>query len=300
MERKKEIIFAVPGSKKYVNSFYSNSTASFKNFSITGNNCELECAHCKKKLLDTMNIFDKSADGLNKIISEHNNNRLKGILLSGGFDRNGKLPIYNYLGAIKELKRICPGLIILAHLGFTDHREAEKIKESGIDFVLVNMISGKNAIENIYNLKNRTGKDYINTIKILEEAGNNTVPHIIAGIDSLKTESDYEALNQLAEINISRLVFIIIKKLDRDSDVMAMTDYEELTNLIKYAKKTMPDTKISLGCSSPSSKKRGQFEIGLIKNDIDCISFPSQDTVSFCNDKKIPYRFEEMCCAALL
>ena len=156
MERNREIIFAVPGSKKYINSFYRNSSGSFKNFSITGNACELDCPHCKKKLLDTMNFFDVSRNGLGRIINDYKKNNLKGILISGGFDRNGKLPISGCLEKIKELKKECPGLTILAHIGFTDYREAEKIKDSGIDYVLVNMISGINAIRDIYNLKERT------------------------------------------------------------------------------------------------------------------------------------------------
>ncbi len=300
MERNKEIIFAVPGSKKYINSFYRNSSGSFKNYSITGGNCELDCKHCKKKLLDGMDIFENSKNGLDKIINGHKNNNLKGILISGGFDHDGKLPIWEYLGIIKELKKSCPRLTILAHVGFTDYKEAVKIKDSGIDYVLVNMISGSNAIKNIYNLKNKTEKDYLETIKILEETGNITIPHIIAGIDALNIDSDYRAVKKLAELNIKKLVFVVLKKLSRNSDTKEFDGYEKLTDLIIYAKESMPDTKISLGCASPSSKKRGRFEISLIENNIDCISFPSQETISFCNEKKIPYRFEEMCCAAVL
>jgi len=130
MNKRKEIVFAVPGSKKYINDFYRNSPDSFINYSLTGKNCELNCLHCKKILLDTMNLFNGSDETIKNITESNMKRRLKGILISGGFDAEGKLPINDFLKKISMLKKNCPNLKILVHSGFTSYKEAEKLKKS--------------------------------------------------------------------------------------------------------------------------------------------------------------------------
>jgi lipoyl synthase len=233
---------------------------------------------------------------------------LKGLLISGGFDRKGRLPLDNYLESIKKIKNMHPDLKIFAHTGFVEETEAIKIKESGIDGVLTNIIANIYSIEKVYNLPGYLPQDYYRTLENLKKAGNKTAPHIIIGLENGKIESEFEAVRQISSIGADCLVFAILKKLSKEINFLKTKnafsktieiDSAEIISLISFAQKLMPGTPISLGCAKPAIKKRGQFEIDLLKNGISIIAFPEQETINYAIKEKIPYKFEETCCAGI-
>jgi len=304
----REIIFKVPGSKVFISDNYKNTRGSFLNISITGEKCELNCPHCKTHLLKNMEFFPDPDQFENFMSKKAESGILKGILISGGFDKDGRLPLDNYLKSIRKIKNKNPGLKIYAHTGFVKKAEAIEIKESGIDGILVNIIASINAIEKVYNLPGYKPGNYYQTLENLNKAGNKTAPHIIIGLDNGKIESEFEAVRQISHIGADCLVFAIVKKLSKEINFPAIKDTPgknsdpdpaEILSLISFAQKLMPQTPISLGCAKPAIKKRGQLEIDLLKNGINIIAFPSQETINYAIAEKLPYRFEETCCAGI-
>ena len=49
-----ELVFAVPGAKRYETEHYRNTPHRFAAISLTGRECELQCEHCRGQLLATM------------------------------------------------------------------------------------------------------------------------------------------------------------------------------------------------------------------------------------------------------
>jgi len=303
---KKEITFAVPGSKVFISDHYRNTKESFINISITGSSCELNCPHCKTHLLKEMTHIS-DPDAMEYFISgKMESGGLNGILISGGFDNNGKLPLRKYLNSIKKIKNKHHTLKIYAHIGFADFDEAREIRESGIDCVLVNVISSKNVINSVYNLPSAVPEDYYRTLKNLKENENRIAPHIIIGLDFGKIESEYEAVKQVAKIGADSLVFVVVKKLTREINFSDTGGYysnnnainaNDIVSLISFARNLMPDTPITFGCAKPMINKRGQLEIDLLNVGIDVIAFPSNESINYVILNKIPYRFKETCCA---
>ena len=307
-EIQREIIFKVPGSKVFISDYYKNTKGSFLNISITGEKCELNCPHCRTHLLKDMDFFQDPLQFENFILKKAESGTLKGFLISGGFDREGKLCLDDYLESIRKIKNINSSLKIYAHTGFVEADEAVKIKTSGIDGVLLNVISSRDAIETVYNLPGYLPQDYYRTLKNLNKAGNRTAPHIIIGLDKGIIGSEFEAVRNIAAIGANCLVFAIVKKLSKEINFPGINNAsgekmeissEEIISLILFAQKLMPGIPISLGCAKPAIKNRGQLEIDLLKNGINIIAFPAEQTIDYASAEKMRYRFEETCCAGL-
>jgi len=255
-----------------------------------------------------MDFFPDPNQLENFISGKAKSDNFKGFLISGGFDKEGRLPLNDYLGCIKKIKNKHPYLKVYAHTGFVEVDEAIKIKKSGIDGVLANIISSKNAIETMYNLPGYLPRDYYQTLENLKKAGNKTAPHIIIGLDNGIVRSEFEAVRQIADIGTDCLVFAIVKKLSKEINFPEIKntsgenkgiDPKEIISLILFAQKLMPGTPISLGCARPAIKKRGQLEIDLLKNGINIIAFPTQEAINYVITEKIRYKFEETCCAGI-
>jgi lipoyl synthase len=304
----REIIFKVPGSKVFISDHYKNTKGSFLNISITGEKCELNCPHCKTHLLKDMDFFYDPNQLENFISKQIKSGILKGFLISGGFDKEGRLPLDDYLVCIKKIKTRYPYLKIYAHTGFVEESEAKKIKKSGIDGVLANVISSRKAIETVYNLPGYSPRNYYRTLENLKKAGIKTAPHIIIGLDHGIINSEFEAVRQVSNLGADCLVFVIIKKLTKEINLPQKNnplnenkeiDSKKIISLITFAQKLMPDLPISLGCAKPAIKKRGQLEISLLKNGVNIIAFPAEETIDYVISENMPYRFEETCCAGI-
>ncbi|RLE50075.1 MAG: hypothetical protein DRJ33_07710 [Candidatus Methanomethylicota archaeon] len=64
----------------------------FASISITGSRCELLCKHCQGHYLSQM-IPAETPEKFLAVIEKLAKKDVKGILVSGGFDRSGKLPL---------------------------------------------------------------------------------------------------------------------------------------------------------------------------------------------------------------
>jgi lipoyl synthase len=307
---KKNLVFAVPGGKVYINDYYTNSPGSFLNISITGQDCKLMCRHCRKELLKGMLKADNSKK-LVKLVEKYirkgrensensSNESLKGMLISGGFDTEGKLPVNDILSGVRELKLKYPFLTIYIHAGFLNEDEAASLKSSGVDAVLVNLIGSQTAISETYNLKNRTYSDYLDTIKLLKGHGLKVSPHIIIGLENGKISDEFKTVRDALALEVDSLVFIVLKKASRTIDyVSSKVPHADIIRLVKYARGLSGDVLLSFGCAKPSGNSRHLLEISLIKAGIDSIAFPAEETIRFAVKNKIAHTFLEKCCAIL-
>jgi hypothetical protein len=87
-----ELTFSIPGTVSYHDATLPFQKNRFAAISVTGSHCDLQCAHCQGRLLESMipaqdpETFLKIADQL-RLESGH------GILVSGGADRDGEVPL---------------------------------------------------------------------------------------------------------------------------------------------------------------------------------------------------------------
>ena len=333
------LTFAVPGGKVYINDYYTNYPGSFLNISITGQSCQLMCKHCRGVLLEGMlegGDSRKLVELVEKYINKNENtvsndhsastNRpvenipvcedpgrhkntgvlkntggsINGLLISGGFDHEGKLPVKNILVGIEELKSKYPFLTIYIHTGFLDEKEAAALKSTGVDAVLVNLIRSQKAIREVYNLEGRTYDDYLDTIKVLKDQGLKVSPHIIIGLENGELSDEFRMVKDALELRVDSLVFVVLKKVSRTVDfTSSRVPYDDIIRLVKYARGLSRNVSLSFGCAKPPGKNIHLLEIELIKAGIDSMAFPAEETIRFAIENKIAHTFVEKCCAIL-
>lgn len=100
----RKICFAVPGSKYYETDVYTNNQNSFANISITGTACSCRCEHCRGKLLETM-IPAVTVDDFCAVIDKLVGKGCKGILVSGGSNENGEVPLIPFAPGIAYARK---------------------------------------------------------------------------------------------------------------------------------------------------------------------------------------------------
>jgi len=308
--KEKKVIFAVPGSKVYINRYYRNKPNSFLNISLTGQNCELMCRHCKALLLKDMidinsrqnpeseNLCENNR--IIKILERYGSDNVKGLLISGGFDENGKLPLDDrILGEIKQTReKFGRNIRIFLHLGFTSPEVAKTVFRCRIDGVLVNVFSDRRVISEVYNLENCTPEMFYNNVKLLKESGLIVSPHLIIGLSDNSIAGEYKSLKAISKIGVNSVVFAIAKRITKHQEFKDLKIGAcDIVNLYQYARELMPDTPIALGCAKPPGEEFEKAEIELLGRGINTIAFPSEKTIDFAIKNDIEYVFTEQCCA---
>ena len=175
---KPEIVFSVPGAKHYDNACYSNRPFSFAHLSVTGEACACRCAHCEGALLKTM-IGAASPQAMRRVVDDLLKKGCRGILVSGGSDADGEVPLQPFAEAMGYAKRM--GLKVLAHGGLIRRETAAVLKEAGVDQVLMDVIGDEATIREVCHL-DRKPDDYLQSMLCCRDAGLNIAPHIVIGL----------------------------------------------------------------------------------------------------------------------
>lgn len=248
----------------------------FSIISVTGVKCSLNCKHCGRKYLkgmiqaDTPNKFLAVCEGLAE-------NEGIGCMISGGFNREGKLPIQNHLKAITKAKRKF-NFILGVHPGLVSRAEAEALASAEIDFVSYDFIWSDEAIRKVLGIK-ATKWDYLRSLEFLVDSGIGwVVPHICVGINFGKIDWEFEALEILSQFKFPLIIFIILSPTRGTAMENVKPPSASLVReLMIKAKKYFSE--VSLGCMRPRGEIRIQYERVALEAYADRIANPSKKLI---------------------
>ncbi len=290
--------------QKVLNCYYPGDK--FPTISITGNECALNCKHCGHHYLTNMHVA-KRPEQLKLLCENLARKGANGILISGGCDANGAVPLGNFIETISAIKSET-NLIINVHTGLIDDiRTAQALAEAGVDGVSVDIVADTATIHEIYGLA-KTPEHYRQTLKLLFEAGvTNIVPHICIGLHYGKLRGEFKAIEMLNDLrsknlcNPSAIVFIVFIPTQstalQDISPPAITD---VTNVLKQARSTFADTSILLGCMRPkTTQEERMLELESIKLGVNGIVLPSRNTIEYAKSKGYTINNYETCCAII-
>ncbi|MCS7386757.1 MAG: radical SAM protein [archaeon GB-1867-005] len=247
----------------------------FPSISITGSWCALNCKYCQGKVLKEM-IHVSSPTQLYALCRQlKKRHGIVGCLISGGFNKKGKLPIKAYLPAIKEIKKTLD-LIVSVHAGLVDGNYAKELREAKVDIVDLNILDPQTMSE-VMNMDSNW-EDIEKTLDALQNFGPPyTAPHILIGAYYGRIKSEYDLISILKDYDPYVIVMLILLKVrGTPFESIEPPKAEEIIKIFDYARKLIPKAELALGCMRPRGNYSEKLEFELIsKNLIDRIVLPS-------------------------
>ena len=191
------------------------------------------------------------------------------------------------------------GLTVFVHTGIIKQETAIALKTAGVDAALIDVIGSAETVEKIYNLK-VTVQDYADSLKALQKAELNVVPHVIVGLNEGKLDGELKALQMIQQIKPSALVIIAFMPIH--GTAMAKTTPPKPVDIAKVsalARQMFPETPLVLGCMRPKGKSRGETDVLALKAGVDAIAFPSEAAIEYAKSKGYKTAFSSYCCAQM-
>lgn len=270
----------------------------FPAISITGSECELNCEHCNKKYLDGMKDLRNNED-LKDFLYKHSKNKGVGVLISGGCNPDGSVPLLDFIDTIKEIKNNTE-LIINAHTGLLSEKTAKALADAGVDVISFDITMDRDAIREIYHLK-KDIEDYKVALELLKRYNLNVVPHICVGLYYGKLHEELAALQYIREsgLNPSLIVIIALIPPKDSSKKFKEPTALEIAKVIAVVRFLFPRTEISLGCMRPKARIKIDVEKYALKAGITRIELPSKKTLKWLKKEnpEIQLTYFSACCA---
>jgi uncharacterized radical SAM superfamily protein len=277
--------------EKAIDCYYPGK--SFPAISVTGKDCALDCKHCARRYLEGM-VPATSTEELLEVARTLSARGTKGFLLSGGVDETGKVPIADFLPAIKEIKATTR-LRINAHIGLSPTAEIVDLVQAGIDAFSVDIYGANSTIRDVLGLQ-ASVDDYFRVLRDLIEQKAYVVPHICVGIHAGKVDGELSALETLSEFEPQTLVLIsLIPTRGTAYQNVEPPSKDDMLMVVKAARRLMPRTRILLGCMRSRSNRATEYEA--VMAGVDGIVLPSLETVKRLEEDGFSIRIKDECCA---
>jgi uncharacterized radical SAM superfamily protein len=289
-----EIHFYAPGLKRYRTSEYAaQDPGRFVSVSVTGTACALQCDHCQSKVLEGM--IPMNGKGLFELAGELAGRGARGILVSGGCDKRGRVPL---LRQIPDLKRIRSelGFMIRVHPGLPDEETAAALGEVDVDGAMLDIIGAEETIREIYHLDVGV-EEYEAVLARLARHGVPLVPHIILGLHYGKMLGEWQALEMIASHAPKFLVLVILMPLYGTAMAgVTPPPTEEIGAFFETARRRLPDTPVMLGCARPIGPQKRVIDRLAVDAGLNGIAYPAEGIVAYAETRGLIPRFHDACC----
>jgi uncharacterized radical SAM superfamily protein len=222
-----------------------------------------------------------------------------GVLVSGGADKNGEVPLKKFIPAIRTIKEKDSQFKVIVHTGLIQREIAEELKEAAIDQILIDMIGDDDTIREVYHLNKRVD-DYEETLVMLKEMGHHLAPHIVIGHHFGEIKGEWKALEMVTRIGVETIVLVIIRPLfSKEKGRMRIPRPDEVSRISAIARILNPNIPIRMGCIRPAHPWKAEMEKGFIDSGVNTIAYPLQGTIDYAKEIGLETGCIEMCCSLL-
>ncbi|MDO9125070.1 MAG: radical SAM protein [Deltaproteobacteria bacterium] len=239
----------------------------------------------------------KDPETFSQIVNQLRSRGALGVLVSGGANRDGEVPLEKFVPSIKEIKEKDPSFKIIVHTGLIKRNMAKDLKDAGVDQILLDMIGDEETIREVYHLDRRV-EDYEETLSMLKEIGHRLAPHIIIGHHFGEIRGEWRALEIITRVGVETIVLVILKPLIGKDQFRTPTP-EETSKITAIARILNPKTPIRMGCIRPAHPSKVEMEKGAIDSGVNTIAYPLQGTIEYAKEIGLEIRFIEMCCSLI-
>jgi uncharacterized radical SAM superfamily protein len=293
-----ELTLSIPGTVSYHDDTLPFQKDRFAAISVTGSHCDLRCGHCQGKLLESM-IPAEDPETFSQIADRLRLAGALGVLVSGGADQNGEVPLKKFIPSIKVLKEKDPQFKVIVHTGLIRREIAKELKEAGADQILIDVIGDDETIREVYHLNKRV-QDYEETLWMLKEMGHRLAPHIIIGHHFGEIRGEWRALEMVTRVGVETIVLVVFKTLlPIGKNHFRVPLSEETSRISAIARILNPKILIRMGCIRPAHPSKAEMEKGFIDSGVNTIAYPLQGTIDYAKEIGLKTKFVEMCCSLI-
>lgn len=222
----------------------------------------------------------------------------EGVLISGGSNSMGHVPLVGFTDAIARVKAEL-GLQVVVHTGLVDEETAGQLADAQIDAAMLDIIGDNEVSSRVYHIEDGPAK-MRSSLRILEAAGIPTVPHILVGLNYGQLGGELEALQIIAEVSPAGVVIIVLSPIPKTPmATVAPPRPIDVGRVMTIARLGFGDTPLLLGCARPKGEHKKESD----KLAIDCgangIALISQDGVDHARNKGLNPIFVDVCCSLI-
>jgi biotin synthase len=297
---RREMVFFAPSVKHYDTDEFKNSGRPvYVAVSVTGNDCDLQCLHCGGCLLRSAYPAE-TPQALWDLAVRLKDRGLRGLLLTGGCDDDGIVPLAPFCTTLARMKSEL-GLRATVHSKLINRPTAEALGQSKADAVLLDVVGSLDMLQRVYRLADKTLDDIRHGLDLLEERNLPASPHVVlSNLVGTNGEGDC-ALDLLEGRRLHSLVIVLLMALPGHS-VGRTTAWNlaELARLFAKARAMFPTTPLLLGCARPVGPIQKEMDALAVEAGFDGIAYPSEGTVSRARRLGCEVRFSEFCCSLML
>lgn len=252
--------------------------------SLTGGGCGLKCKHCGGVYLNFMKT-KKDIDSLKDKTS---------LLISGGSDSFGRVPIRENIDLLRKLKK--EGYRLNLHTGLIDEEDIDLVKEVA-DTVSFDFLTDEETIKEVYGIP-KTPQDYYDILELMLKKGLNVIPHVTIGILGGKIKGEYDAIRLLKNLPCKEVILLIfVPTKGTEYENRAPVSISEVEKILYYARKILRDKKLTLGCLRPKGSYRYLTDVTAINNSFDKIVMPNIKAKVYAKELHMEIIEKEECCA---
>lgn len=289
-----EIHFYAPGLKAYRTSEYpAQDAGAFVSVSVTGASCALQCDHCQSRVLEGM-VAVNGASLLEQARSLAARGA-RGILVSGGCDARGRVPLLRHASDLKRIRAEL-GLEVRVHPGLPDEETAAALGGLDLNGAMLDVIGSEQTIREVYHLDVGVG-EYEAVLERLSRHGVPLIPHIILGLHYGRMLGEWRALEMVARHRPKLLVLVVLMPLyGTPMAAVAPPPVEELGAFFRTARGGFPDVPVMLGCARPIGPQKAAIDRLAVDAGLDGIAYPAEGIVSYAQACGRAPRFHDACC----
>ncbi len=293
----KKILFAAPRIKRYeTDDFTPSGRPVFVAVALRGEQCSLQCDHCRGRMLSALYRAD-GPEGFARLADSLAAQGCRGLLLTGGCDRDGTIPLHEFARAAREAKER-HGFRLATHTKFVTERFADAALEAGVDLLMLDIVGDLETLREVYHLRQAGLEDVERSLDRAGARGLALAPHILIGLARGQIRGEWRALEMLeGRENLETLVLVVLTPLLNTPMAGPRVDEDGVIVVMAEARRRFPRTRLALGCAKTGGASQRRFEQAALDLGFDAIAYPSEGMVDRARSLGFQVEFSESCCA---
>jgi uncharacterized radical SAM superfamily protein len=291
------INFYTPTFKAYASSeIGACGKSAWPAVSITGAECQLQCDHCKGKLLEPM-IPARTPEALWRVVNETIEAGAKGMLLTGGSNHQDAVEYGPYYSTIRRIKDSFPDFKIAIHTALVTRHAARCLEQAGVDAAMLDIIGAQDTVTQVYHLK-RPVADFEASLAYLTETSLKVVPHIVIGLHYGRLLGEWSALDMIRRHRPAALVLVVIMPFYAPAQrPFAVPASAEVGRFFMDAREALPETPLLLGCARPPGRAKQEIDAYAVLAGVNGIAHPADGMVELAVRLGREVRVTPACCS---